>query len=216
MSLWEQVKANMLEWYSVAAEKTEEMARIGVRRYDKYGLSREIERELAELGSHVYASLNAGRVEIAGDQVAQAAVARIRALEEQLAEKEREIAEIRADYQRRADRTRPRRDAEAGAGVAAGAAATGAQREDARPGEAEVGDATRASEELGAENGEPDGYVTAWRDGGPVWDGDAGEWLADEMADDLDDDETLQDDWRRSPDSAPESAADPGRRGERD
>ena len=55
MPLWEQVKGNLVEWYSAAADKTEELAKIGVRRYDKFGISREIERQFTELGGLIYA-----------------------------------------------------------------------------------------------------------------------------------------------------------------
>jgi len=101
MSLWDQVKANMLEWYGTAAERTEEMARIGVRKYDKLTLSRTLERTLMQLGRHAYGALRDGRTDFAGDPEVRVAVSRIRDLEEQLAVKEQEIAEIRAAAQAR-------------------------------------------------------------------------------------------------------------------
>lgn len=101
MSLWDQVKANMLEWYGTAAERTEEMARIGVRKYDKLTLSRTLERTLMQLGRHAYGALRDGRTDFAGDPEVREAVGRIRDLEEQLAVKEQEIAEIRAAAQAR-------------------------------------------------------------------------------------------------------------------
>jgi hypothetical protein len=61
MSLWDQVRANMSDCYAVAADKTEEMARIGVRKYDKFTISRDIERAFTDLGSHVFASVREGR-----------------------------------------------------------------------------------------------------------------------------------------------------------
>lgn len=101
MSLWDQVKANMLEWCGTAAEKTEEMARIGVRKYDKLTLSRTLERTLMQLGRHAYGALRDGRTDFAGDPEVREAVGRIRDLEDQLALKEQEIAEIRAAAQAR-------------------------------------------------------------------------------------------------------------------
>lgn len=101
MSLWDQVKANMVEWCGTAAEKTEEMARIGVRKYDKLTLSRSLERALMQLGRYAYGALRDGRPDFAGDPEVREAVSRIRDLEEQLALKEQEIAEIRAAAQAR-------------------------------------------------------------------------------------------------------------------
>jgi len=88
----------MAEWYGVAAEKTEEMARIGVRKYDQLTISRTIERALTDLGAHVYGALRLGQTDFAQDPKVALAVAKLRDLEEQLARKEREIAEIRASY----------------------------------------------------------------------------------------------------------------------
>lgn len=95
MSLWDQVRANMSDWYAVAADKTEEMARIGVRKYDKFTISRDIERAFTDLGSHVYASVREGRTDFAHDVSVHDAVERLRGLELQLEQKEREIAAIR-------------------------------------------------------------------------------------------------------------------------
>ena len=50
MSLWEDVKKNLVSLYGTAAEKTNELAKVGSRRYDIFGLSREIERQFSEIG----------------------------------------------------------------------------------------------------------------------------------------------------------------------
>ena len=96
MSLWDQVKLNMTEWYAVAADKTEEMARIGVRKYDKFTISRDVERAFTDLGSHVYGAVREGRSDFAGDPVVLGAVERLRTLELELEHKEREIQSIRS------------------------------------------------------------------------------------------------------------------------
>jgi hypothetical protein len=97
-SVWDQVKSSMAEWYGVAAEKTEEMARIGVRKYDQLTISRTMDRAFSELGAHVYGALRLGQTDFGQDAKVTQAVARIRDLEEQLARKESEIAEIRGAY----------------------------------------------------------------------------------------------------------------------
>jgi hypothetical protein len=98
MPLWEQVKGNLMEWYSIAADKTEELAKIGVRRYDKFGISRDIERQFTELGSYVYNAVTGGREDFPVDATLSAIIERIRELEKDLQLKEAEIEEIRATY----------------------------------------------------------------------------------------------------------------------
>jgi uncharacterized protein YydD (DUF2326 family) len=105
MPLWEQVKSNLVEWYSVAADKTEELAKIGVRRYDKFGISRDIERQFTELGSFVYNALNEQRRDFLADPTLLAIVERIKVLEQDLRAKENEIEDIKAAHQQRSART---------------------------------------------------------------------------------------------------------------
>jgi len=95
MSIMDQVKKNLREWYSLAADRTGEMAKISVRMYDKYGISREIERQLSELGSYVYHAVAQGRTEFAGDSELQGWIDRVRGLECDLATKVEEIEAIR-------------------------------------------------------------------------------------------------------------------------
>lgn len=105
MPLWEQVKGNLIEWYTIAADKTEELAKIGVRRYDKFGISRDIERQFTELGSLVFNAVREGREEFAGDATVLAIVERIKVLEDDLKHKEEEIEEIRTTHQQKAAAT---------------------------------------------------------------------------------------------------------------
>lgn len=102
MPLWEQVKGNLVEWYNVASDKTEELAKIGVRRYDKFGISRDIERQFTELGSFVFEALSEGRAEFASDATLLAIVERIKVLQQDLQHKETEIEEIRAVHRQKA------------------------------------------------------------------------------------------------------------------
>lgn len=99
MTLWDDVKHNMAEWYGTAAEKTNELARVGVRRYDIFGLSRDIERQFVEMGSLVYNALNEGRTDLHEDEVLQGLIARVKELEKELKAKESEIQDIRTAAQ---------------------------------------------------------------------------------------------------------------------
>jgi hypothetical protein len=102
MSIMDQVKLHLREWYSLATDRTGEMAKISVRMYDKYGISREIERQLSELGSYVYHEQAQGRVDFAEDATFQAAIERIQALEHDLTAKIEEIELIRQQRQQKA------------------------------------------------------------------------------------------------------------------
>lgn len=101
MPLWEKVKSNLIDWYGVAADKTEEMAKIGVRRYDRFGISRDIERQFTELGSVVYNGLSEGSEGILEQENLRTIVKRIRELEVELKHKEEEIEQIRAEVRER-------------------------------------------------------------------------------------------------------------------
>jgi hypothetical protein len=113
MSLWDEVKTNLFDLYNVTSHKTVEVARISSRKYEKFGISRDIERQFSELGSLVFNSVQEDRSEeIAGDEQILALVARIAVLEKELKEKDEEIDNIRQEA------TRPPREKAAAAGSA--------------------------------------------------------------------------------------------------
>ena len=125
MPIMDQVKKNLREWYTLAADRTGDMAKISVRMYDKYGISREIERQLSELGSYVYHAVEQGRTDFAGDAGFETWIDRIKALENDLDAKVQEIDEIKQQRQQR-QTEREQAEAEAAAAGVAAAAAAGA------------------------------------------------------------------------------------------
>ncbi len=118
MSLWDDVKQNLSEWYTVAADKTSELAKIQARRYDKFGLSRDIERQFSELGSLVFNGLQEEKEGILDDPAVDTLVERIRGLEKELRLKDEEIERIRRNHSERKDQAKA---AAAAAGSSAGA-----------------------------------------------------------------------------------------------
>jgi len=105
MTLWDDVKTNLSEWYTAAADKTGDLAKVGVRRYDSFGLSRDIERHFSEIGSLVYDALNEERRDVLDDPVLISLVEKVRDLEKELQDKEAEISAIKtAAEQRKAER----------------------------------------------------------------------------------------------------------------
>jgi hypothetical protein len=105
MSLFDDVKNNLVEWYTISSDKTAEMARVTSRRYDKFGISRDIERQFGELGSLVYNGLKEDREDILADPAVHALMQRIQGLEDELSAKNEEIEKIKNEFNQR--RTRP-------------------------------------------------------------------------------------------------------------
>lgn len=101
MALFDDVKKNLMEWYTVTSEKTNELARVSTRKYDKFGISRDIERQFGELGSLVYNGLKADREDILQDQAVVVLFERIKGLEEELRSKDQEIDSIRDEFARK-------------------------------------------------------------------------------------------------------------------
>ncbi len=95
MSLWDQVKESFVELYSVAADKTGEAAKVGLRRYDKMGINWDVKRLMTELGGLVYHAVSEGRDDILEDPAVTGIVEQIKGLEAELQQKEQEITEIK-------------------------------------------------------------------------------------------------------------------------
>jgi hypothetical protein len=105
MSLFDDVKKNLMEWYTISSDKTTEVARITSRRYDKFGISRDIERQFGELGSLVFNGLKEERLDILADPAVHALLERIRGLEDELRVKNEEIDNIQQEFTQRRTRT---------------------------------------------------------------------------------------------------------------
>ncbi|MFH0778240.1 MAG: hypothetical protein V2A71_06365 [Candidatus Eisenbacteria bacterium] len=94
-SLWDNVKKGVTEFYESAAERTDELARVSVRKLDIVGIKRNIGHEMADLGGRVYHMVvEEAATDIAGDADVKTHIESIRRLEAFLKEKEAEIGEI--------------------------------------------------------------------------------------------------------------------------
>ncbi len=110
MTLWNEVKDNLRDWYDTAADRTGELTQVGLRRYDIFGISREIERQFGEIGSHVYDAMASGQGDFTGDAQLEDLVAKVRSLEEELKVKERQIEDIRSAHRQERESRRSRRE----------------------------------------------------------------------------------------------------------
>ncbi len=104
MTMWDDVKKNLMEWYSVTTDKTVEVARVTSLRYDKFGISRDIERQFSELGNLVYTALKEGRQDVLADPRVGALVEKLDGLEQELKAKEEEIEKIRRQHREKPHR----------------------------------------------------------------------------------------------------------------
>jgi len=98
-SLWEKVKKNLADWYSVAYEKTDELTKIAKKKFEIAGINRTIEKHMLELGGRVYdlVTVQGKAQEIADDEKVASLIEEIKKLEEQLKLKEEEIESIKKD-----------------------------------------------------------------------------------------------------------------------
>jgi hypothetical protein len=99
------VKKNLMEWYTVSSDKTTEVARITTRRYDKFGISRDIERQFGELGSLIFNGIKEERQDLLSDPAVLALLEQIKGLEDELTMKNEEIDNIQHEFKQRRART---------------------------------------------------------------------------------------------------------------
>ena len=94
-TLWNKIKKSVVEGVTVAAEKTEELTKLGKVKIEILNTKRKITVKFSELGSIVYDAVRKGteKDEIASEKVKKL-VAAVQKLEEELAEKERQFEEI--------------------------------------------------------------------------------------------------------------------------
>lgn len=96
-SLWESIKKSATEFYSSAADKTDEIAKVGVRKLDIVGIKRNIAHEMADLGGRVHHMLTEEKnADVAGDAEVAKRLKSIDMLRSLLSEKEKEIEGIKA------------------------------------------------------------------------------------------------------------------------
>ena len=93
-SLWDKVAANLQEWYADARDWTGEKARIGVKKVDMVGIQHNIKRTMTHLGGRVYDLLQHGE-DVTMDVEVKRLVATLRGFENELAEREKEIDDLK-------------------------------------------------------------------------------------------------------------------------
>ena len=93
---WDEVRNSIHEFFSTAAEKTDELIKVGRRKLSIAEIKRNITAQYAELGGRVYHLIRQGDVgSVGSDAEVETLVSNIQRLENDLKTKEMEIEEIR-------------------------------------------------------------------------------------------------------------------------
>jgi len=93
--LFDEVKKNLKEWGSLAADKAEELTKVGRLKIDILSLNREIEKNFVELGGKVYElihKMDQGRIK-SNDEVKRI-IQRIASFEETREEKIQTVKDL--------------------------------------------------------------------------------------------------------------------------
>jgi gas vesicle protein len=93
---WEDVRKSINEFFTSAAEKTDEFIKVGKRKISITEIRRNMTSHYAELGGRVYHLIRQGEsADLGSDSEVESLVSRIQKLEDELKAKEIEIEEIR-------------------------------------------------------------------------------------------------------------------------
>jgi len=93
---WDDVRGNLVDWYTLAAERTGDWARLGVHQVDRYGIQRRRERLLQELGALAHRLLTSpDPADLEQSPEVREILARLEALDTELADKDDQIAAAR-------------------------------------------------------------------------------------------------------------------------
>jgi hypothetical protein len=95
-SLWERIREGLKEGVLTAAEKTEELAKVGKGKIDVVTIRRKIGKTFAELGGKVYHMVTEEKTTaIADRKEVKQLIDQVKGLEKQLKAKEEEIQRAR-------------------------------------------------------------------------------------------------------------------------
>jgi hypothetical protein len=94
MSTWSEVKSSLESFYNQAARRTDRLARLGLRAYDRYGIHKDLDRQFAALGALTHSILSEGGA-VVGDPRVQAALERIAQLQDELRLTQAEMEDLR-------------------------------------------------------------------------------------------------------------------------
>lgn len=96
MESWDDLKGNLTGWFDTAAHRTDRLARLGVRAYDRYGINRDLDRHFAQLGALIHRMLVEDVDAKPGhDAAVRAEMGRIARLQDELSSTQTEMDDLR-------------------------------------------------------------------------------------------------------------------------
>lgn len=96
-SLWDDIAKTIREGVDTVVEKTEELTKMGRTKVDIINIKRNVEKNFAELGGKVYHMIvEEKKTQIAGNKEIKEVIARIKDLERQLDEKNKELEQSKS------------------------------------------------------------------------------------------------------------------------
>ena len=94
--LWEKIKKSVVEGVTFAAEKTEEITKLGKAKLDILGVKRKISKNFTELGGLMYDAIKDGKAEdVLKSSELEVLVSSVKDLEKELREKEEEFENLK-------------------------------------------------------------------------------------------------------------------------
>lgn len=107
-TLWEDIKKALKDGYITAAEKTEELTRIGKTKIDIASLKRQIDKKFNQLGGLTFQLVTGKKaIDIARHEEVQKLAQEITQLEKEIKDNERKIEEIKAKERPQGSRRKP-------------------------------------------------------------------------------------------------------------
>lgn len=102
MSSWDDLKGNLNGWFDTAAHRTDKLARLGVRAYDRYGIHRDLDRHFGNLGALVHRILSEDPLALLGEDAAvRAEMGKIARLQDELSQTQSEMDGLRENLKDR-------------------------------------------------------------------------------------------------------------------
>ncbi len=95
--LWDKIKKNLVDSFSIAIDKTEELTSVGRLKLEILQLEHRLDEKYAQLGRYIYRKMAESPEDILSDSQLTELRKEVKELEAQLNEKEKELCRIKAE-----------------------------------------------------------------------------------------------------------------------
>ncbi len=95
--LWDKIKKNLVDSFSIAIDKTEELTSVGRLKLEILQLEHRLDEKYAQLGRYIYRKMAESPEDILSDSQLKELRKEVKELEAQLNEKEKELCRIKAE-----------------------------------------------------------------------------------------------------------------------